>query len=103
MAGHTHQEYENYTANYAEVHDQLEAIKKYWAGFPDPFADELEFNDSQTIALRDLTERARRDQREIPDCRLDSRLGPRLRRERMRGAGMGALDGVERDVAPRSR
>ncbi len=55
MAGHTHQEYENYTANYAEVHDQLEAIKKYWAGFPDPFADELEFNDSQTIALRDLT------------------------------------------------
>ena len=54
MAGHTHQQYDTYTNNYAEVHDQLAAIQQHLAGFPDPFADEFEFDREKTIELRDF-------------------------------------------------
>ena len=54
MAGHTHQQYDTYTVNYADVHDQLDVIQQHLAAFPNPFTDDFEFDHEKTIALRDL-------------------------------------------------
>ena len=54
MAGHTHQQYDTYTNNYAQVHEQLALLQQHLAAFPDPFADDFEFDHEKTIELRDL-------------------------------------------------
>ena len=54
MAGHTHQQYDTYTNNYAQVHEQLALLQQHLVAFPDPFADDFEFDHEKTIELRDL-------------------------------------------------
>lgn len=52
MAGHTHQEYENYLTNYAEAFEQLETIKAHLETYPDPFDENgVEFTKAQTLEL----------------------------------------------------
>ena len=54
MASHTHQQYDTYTNNYAQVQEQLAMLQQHLAAFPNPFADDFEFDHEKTIALRDL-------------------------------------------------